>query len=1210
MDIGAWLRKLGLEQYEPTFRDNDIEAEMLPQLTPDDLSALGVTSVGHRRKLLNAIAALTPKEGVLLAGAKGAALDAAPAGRSASDRAIDDAPAHQRAERRQLTVMFIDLVGSTELSQRLDPEDMRAVIFAYHQAVSREIARYDGRVAKLMGDGVLAYFGWPRAHEDDAERAVRAGLAAASATASLRATDGKKLAARVGIATGLVVVGDLIGEGAAKEEAVVGDTPNLAARLQALAEPGWVVIAKATKRLVAGLFVAIDLGERELKGFSSSVRSWRIVGEATAESRFAARHGELGPLVGREAELVFLLELWKRATSGKGQAQLLSGEAGIGKSRLVAALAERLGAEPHVELRYFCSPFHVNSALHPVITQLERAAGFVSDDSSDRRLDKLEALLGRIGMANKESLRLLAALLSIDAPGRLVPPKLPAPTMRARTLVELARQVEAAAAVGPVAVLVEDAHWIDPTTAEWLGMLIERLAELPALLIVTARPEFEPRWKDLSHVPVMPLGRLEADESAAIIERVAGGKKLPLEIAEQIVSNTEGVPLFVEELTKAVLDSGLLVEANDRYLSHGPLPALVIPSTLQDSLMARLDRLASVKETAQISACIGRVFDHRLLAAVSDLSQTKLEQALQQLEQAELVFRSGRASEATYTFKHALVRDTAYQSLLKSRRQHIHGRIAAELEAKFADIGDNEPETVAQHHTLAGQASQAVPWWLKAGQRALKSFAHREAAFHLAKGLELVETLPVSEERLKERLLLQTAMGSALIPAKGWGDPEVLHAFSTARTLAERLGDKAQLFAAVRGESACRTISGDLRAAETLALQCHALGMELAEATGDSAYMLEAHHQLWGANFYLGNYSASEIHANHGMAIYDYDRHRHLAWGYTGHDPGVCCRAFSAQMLCICGNPDQAVTRSREMMALAERDAHPFTMAQALSSFSVVRLMRREFVEARDWAEKGVALCSELVIPLVLGQARAYLGWALVGEGQVDDGIREMREGIEIIAGTGADMGSACYLCALAQACGAKGEAEEGLAVLDRAFAAIVRSDSVYQLPELLRTKAEILLLLDPADEAAEGWLHRSLVAAREQGARSSELRAALRLAELFSNHGRYTEAREILGPVHAGFREGLDTPDLVEARNLLQRLPAINDRTAIGGETPTRRTKCSGENVSVSWSVSRWCRRVGWPRRLSSLSCGPNGIRPTTFRNSSTSMKGRPASR
>jgi class 3 adenylate cyclase/predicted ATPase len=1128
VDIAAWLTRLGLGEYAQAFHEHDIDAEVLPSLTVEDLDAIGVKSVGHRRKLLAAIATLATDADTPVS-------RASLAERAASAASPKEAKT-SHAERRQLTVMFVDLVGSTELSQRLDPEDTREVILAYQRAVSREIARYEGRVAKLMGDGVLAYFGWPQAHEDDAERAVRAGLAIAAASAELSAPGGKPLAARVGIATGLVVVGDLIGEGAAQEEAVVGDAPNLAARLQALAEPGSVVVAEATQRLVVGLFVANDLGARALKGFAAPVRCWRIVGETTAESRFEARHVVLAPLVGRWDELAFLLKRWHRATSGQGQVVLLGGEAGIGKSRLIAALAEQVAAEPHAELRYFGSAYHANSALHPLIAQLERAAGLVSDDNADTKLDKLEALLGRAGVEIGETLPLLATLLSIDPGGRYEPPKLPAPALRARTLAALMRLVEAPAAKTPTLVLIEDAQWIDPTTAEWLEMLVQRLANVRALLVVTARPEFEPDWNMLEHVAVLPLGRLKPDHGVAIMERVAGGKKLPPDIAHRILSNTEGVPLFVEELTRAVLDAGLLVEAGDRYVPTGPLPALAIPSTLQDSLMARLDRLAPVKEIAQIGACMGRVFNRRLLAAVSGTGKGSLDDALKQLEEAELVFRS-TPTEATYTFKHALVRDTAYQSLLKSRRQQIHGKIAAKLEAEFADVAESEPETVAQHYTLAGLAAEAVPWWLKAGQRAQRRYANLEAAAHLGKGLELIAALPDRDRLLQEELTLQTALGAALAATRGWGAPEVMEAFSGARRLAERLGDKAQFFAAVRGESACRTISGDLRAAETLALKCKTLGMELARASSDSAYVLEAYHQLWGINFYLGDYRTSEAHANKGMAVYDYDRHRHLAWGYAGHDPGVCSQCFTAQMLCMHGSPDQAIRRVRKAVELAERDRHPFSLAQAELAFAVVHLMRREYLDARSWAEKAVSLCQEYLMTLLLGQGRVYLGWALAGLGQIAEGIRELREGIAIITGTGADMGTAYYLYALAQACGANGAADEGLELIEAAFDTLNRTSSTYQLPELLRAKGELLLALDPRDQRAEGWLRQSLAAAREQGTRASELRAALALARLTAERGREVEAHDLLAPAYAAFGEGFDTPDLTEARGLLLAL-------------------------------------------------------------------------
>jgi class 3 adenylate cyclase/predicted ATPase len=1134
VDVAEWLRSLGLEQYAPAFRNDDIEAEVLLHLTAEDLTALGVTSVGHRRKLLTAIASLADAS---IRPPIDAASGAEPLSSFKPPGSFSTEVAPTRAERRQLTVMFVDLVGSTELSQRLDPEDMGELIRAYQNAVSKEIIRYEGRVAKLMGDGVLAYFGWPLAHEDDAERAVRSGLAAATATAGLTAPGGEPLSARIGIATGLVVVGDLIGEGSAREEAVVGDTPNLAARLQTLAAPGSVVIADGTQRLIAGLFEVVDFGLQELKGFATPVRTWRVVGETATESRFEARQGIATQIVGRKDELEFLLEHWRQGRAGDGQVVLLSGEPGIGKSRLIAALDDRLSAEPHARLRYFCSPYHINSALHPVITQVERAAGLGRHDSADIKLDKLEAYLRRTIPEVAEAVPLLATLLSIDTAGRYPPMKLPPSAQRARTLAALIQQTEAMAMGQPVIILVEDVHWIDPTTGEWLDMLIDRLRDMRALLIVTFRPEFRPRWQQLPHVTALSLGRLGHDQGAAIMDRVAGGRALPPEVGSQILAKTEGVPLFVEELTRTVLDSGLLVLDGDRYVLAGSLPLLAIPSTLQDSLMARLDRLGAVKELAQIGACIGRVFHHRLVAAVAGSDEVRLEDAMPQLEESELVFRRGVPPEATYTFKHALVRDAAYQSLLKTRRQQIHARIAATLEAQFQEIVEAEPETLAHHYTVAGLAGQAVAYWLKAGQRALKRSANLEAAAHIGKGLELVASLPDAQGRLQQELSLQTAMGTAMVAAKGWGAPEVLQAFSRGRVLADTIGDKNQIFASMRGESSYRTISGDLRAAEKLGHQCQALGLELAQATGDSAFLLEAHHQLWGINFYLGDYDASDLYVSHGLATYDHERHRHLAWGYAGHDPGVCCRAFSAQMLCMRGQSDQAITRSRDAVALAERDSHPVTMAQAQLSFSVVHLMRREPAEALRWAKKAIAVCTEFVMPLLLGQARVYLGWALAGLGQMDEGTRQMRGGIAGIAETGADMGMAYYLCVLARNCGEHGDASEGLALLDRAFDILGRSTSKYQLPELLRTKGELLSSLDPRGDGAETWFQQSLTAARDQGAKSSELRAALQLARLYVGQRRESEARDLLAPTYGCFSEGLDTPDLMEAREMLRTL-------------------------------------------------------------------------
>jgi class 3 adenylate cyclase/predicted ATPase len=1114
-DIASWLNRLGLGKYIETFIANEIDRDALRYLNERDLKELGLP-LGPRRKILGAIAAEADDTKT----------------QSGLTIPVASAPLRPQAERRQLTVMFVDLVGSTELSQSLDPEEMGDVIAAYQSTVSAEIARYEGRVAKFMGDGVLAYFGWPQAHEDDAERAVRAGLAAAAATGRLTTPRGRPLAARIGIATGLVVVGDLIGQGSAQEEAVIGETPNLAARLQALAEPNTIVIADSTQRLLGGLFDVVDLGQRELKGFQALVRAWRITGEADTEGRFAALHGVPSPLVGRAEELGLLLQRWQQAIAGEGQAVLVSGEPGIGKSRLIAELQERLGTEPHTVLRYFCSPFHVNSALYPVIKHLERAAGLRHEDSTDTKLDKLEVMLHQVISDISELSPLFAELLSIDITHRYGPMKLAAAAQKARTLNGLIEQLKGIAGGEPVLMLLEDAHWIDPTTSEWLELVIDGLRDLPILLIVTFRPEFQPQWKTSSHATSLMLSKLGREDGAAIIDRVAGGKSLPMEVRNQILSKTEGIPLFVEELTKTVLESGLLIDVGDHYEFSGPLPSLAIPSTLQDSLMARLDRLDVVKEVAQIGACIGRAFHYPLLAAVTGYDHARLEAALQQLENSELVFRRGSPPDASYTFKHALVQDTAYQSLLKSRRQQFHANIAATLESQFLEIVESEPETLAHHFTAAGQAEQAVAWWLKAGQQALKRSANSEAIAHLTKGLELLESLPDSELRLRQEIQLQSALGVTMMAAKGFSSPAVLQAISKARVLSEKLGDNNQLFIALCGEASYHMMSGNLCAADELGHQC----LELARVSRNPNLLLEAHHRQWATKYYMGDYAAAERHIDYGLLTYNPEQHHSLTYIYTGHDPGVCCRNYSAEMLWLRGYPDQALARSREAVTLAERVAHPLSNVQAQQSTTHIHLLRREPKDARRWLDKWILMSKEFGFVLSNSVGRFEMGWVLAEEGQATEGVREMREGIAAITATGAAMGMPFMLCILARTCGESGEVSEGLDILEKALG-IAQSGAKWHLAELLRTKGELLLLRNPHDDSAEGWIRQSMILAHDEGTKSHELRAATSLARLHRARGREREARDLLVPLYDWFTEGLDTRDLLDAKELFNRL-------------------------------------------------------------------------
>jgi class 3 adenylate cyclase len=904
--IADWLKKLGMSEYAQRFVENRIDLSVLQDLTDQDLKDLGVI-LGDRRKILRAIGEL---DGVARA---------------------QTAASQESAERRQLTVMFCDLVGSTALSTMLDPEDLRSLIAAYHKRVAKTVGRFEGFVAKYMGDGVLAYFGYPQAHEDDAERAVRAGLEVSEAVTRL---DVKSIAlrARVGIATGVVVVGELIGEGSAQEQSVVGATPNLAARLQALAEPDAVVIAAGTRRLLGDLFEYRDLGAVDVKGIAGPLPAWQVLRPSVLASRFEALRGaSLSRLIGRDEEIDLLLRRWARVKAGDGQVVLISGEPGIGKSRILAALAERLQAEPYIQLRYFCSHYHQDSALYPFIDQLGRAAGFARDESSAARLEKLEPLLARAAPPD-EDVALLADLLSLPGSQRHPLTNLSPQQKKQKTLEALLRQLEGLTRQQPVIMVLENAHWIDPTSRELLDLVVERGRSLLLLLIVTFRPEFQPPWTGEQRVSMLALNRLDRRASADMVKQVAGGKALPDDVVAAIADRTDGVPLFVEELTKSLLEGGLLREEADRYVLDGALPALAIPTTLHDSLMARLDRLASVRQVAQTGAAIGREFSYTLLRTVSRLPEDELQAALMRLVASELVFQRGTPPDAVYAFKHALVQDAAHGSLLRSARQQLHAQIAQALEAHFPEMMDSQPERFAQHYAEAGLVEKSAACWARAGKRSAARSTMVEAAAQLQKALDQLALSPDSPERRRRELEFRSALGAALMAVKGFAATETGQTYARARELWEQVGCPSEFLHVPWGQSIYCAIRGELDLAHRLDEDL----LRLSRQRNDSGGLVLGHTSSGRNLLSAARFASSRSHLEEVLALYDPTIHRTLVH-QAATDPRAISQGYLGIVLFCLGFPDQALARSRNAIAEARTLAHLPTLAQSLT-FDAVRL--------------------------------------------------------------------------------------------------------------------------------------------------------------------------------------------------------------------------------------------------------------------------------
>jgi class 3 adenylate cyclase/predicted ATPase len=1029
-----------------------------------------------------------------------------------------------------VTVLFSDLVGSTALSARMDPEDLREVISAYHKCVAETVRRFGGFVGQYLGDGVLVYFGYPEAHEDDAERAVRAGLELIAAVIALKTP--ASLQTRVGIATGLVVVGDLmVGSGEAHERGIVGETPNLAARLQGIAEPNTVVIAEATRRLLGNLFELKDLGARDLKGVAEPLRAWVALRASTVESRFEALHAAgLTTLVGREEEIELLRRRWSRAKSGNGQVALISGEPGIGKSRLTAALLESLAPEPHTRLRYFCSPQHTDSAFSPIIGQMERAAGFLHDDTSQQKLDKLDALLAQASTSIQDA-ALIAEMLSLPNDGRYPALDLTPQQRRQKTLEALTGQMETLSRQKPVLMIFEDAQWADPTSLEAFGRVVDRIRTLRVLLLVTFRPEFDAPWVGRPYVTTLTINRLAEHEASAMIDRVVGDSQLSASIRQDIIERTDGIPLFVEEMTKAVVEAGSETAAA-RAIAAVPSPTLAVPASLYASLMARLDRLGGpAKEVAQIAAAIGREFSHALLASVVHRPKAELRSALDRLIAAGLLFQRGVPPHAIYLFKHALVQDAAYGMLLRETRRQLHGQIVKALEDHFPGTVETQPELIAHHCAQAGLNRKAIEYLGLAGQRAIERSSNPEAIGHLKRALELLHSLPADLEYAQAALKLEVMVAQAMIASKGYSSPETMEVLLRAKKLITEVTETSQRFTILYGMWACYYVGGEVNKQHVAATEF----LSEAETHDDTAALCLAHRALGTTYFTMGQFSAARKQLERARGLYDPDHHLRFRFQY-GQDIGTTAMCYLSWALWHLGYVDQASQLASKAVNRAEEISHPHTLVYTLChARGMMDVFRRQSDDTKSYAGVVTSLCSEHAFPFWAAGGQIFGGWAAINQGEVDAGVDKLVCGLAAWRTTGARLWLPIFLALEAEGHLKAGRDQAALHSIEQALATSDETGERWAIAEILRVKANLLLTTGRGKaEEVEEALIESLEIARQQQAKSWELRSATSLARLWRDQGKPQQARELLAPVYGWFTEGFDTRDLKDAKALL----------------------------------------------------------------------------
>ena len=1039
-------------------------------------------------------------------------------------------------ERRQLTVLFCDLVGSIALSARLDPEDFGAIIAGYRRCITETVAGFDGFVARHHGDGAVVYFGYPQAREDDAERAVQASLALVQAVAALPTKE--KLSARVGVATGVVLVGDMSDSAISEEHGILGDTPNLAARLQSLAQPGGVIISDRTKTIAGPQFEYLDLGKVEIKGLAKPVVAWQVAGKTAVTSRsHALQSSDLLPLIGRDEEMELILSRWKRARSGEGQVVLLSGEAGIGKSRLTVALLEQLAREPHIRLRCFCSPQHTDSMLYPVIGEMLRAARFAHDDSQQVKMDKLDALLAQSSTPPQDA-ALFAEMLSLPNDGRYPPVEVEPQLRRQKTLKALASQIEALARIKPVLVIFEDAHWSDPTSLELFSRTVDLAVSHRLLILVTFRPEFSPRLIRRPHVTELTLHRLAPRDIDFLIERVVGNRSLPAGIRQDIIERTDGIPLFAEEMTKAVLDAEGESDAQ-RAFAAGPAPVVAVPASLQASLMSRLDRLGPAKNVAQVGAAIGRAFPHMLLAALARKPKRELDADLDRLIAAGLLFRHGTPPHANYLFKHALVQDVAYSTLLREQRRTLHARIAEILESQFAEIAESQPELLARHYTKADLIDKAARLWGKAGQRSQERSALVEAAEQLSQALAQIATLPSTSDLRREQIILQVALLNTLMHVKGYGAPETKAAVAQVRALIEQadlLGeppdDPSLLLSALFGQWIVNFINFNGDVARELAARFLALG----EKEGAAVPLMIGHRTMASTLAFMGDLVDAKAHYNEALALYRPAEHRRLMTRF-GQDLRVTCLAFRSMASWLLGYPDAALNDAECALMEARQIEHAATLMFTLNFPILINTYCGNYHAANERLKELVVLAEEKGAPFRKAEGVLRRGYILTLTGTAN-AVEIVTAGIDLWRSAGSTIFTPEHEFMLAIGHADSGRFDDAWRCIDKAMTAMHATKERWCEAEAHRVAGEITLKSPQRDVAkAQAYFEHSLSLARAQQAKSWELRAATSSARLLSDQGKRQTARDLLAPIYDWFTEGFDTSDLRTAKALLGEL-------------------------------------------------------------------------